>query len=233
MTAISRDFLRFLGLTVIFCCASAAQSGESFPRPVPDQNLIQTQQKVDELFEKGDYERAMFIYREELAPGGDKFAQYMVGYMYYTGRGVAEDQVAASAWYRLAAERGEESYMRVRDVLLNLLNDEQRSRSEGIYAELRSEMGDIELLSRLIEEDLSNFRRRRGDDPFSSVFGTSNFRQTTSDYKNMSVRLEQRTAYLVEQVAADAFSSDRERERVKLLQADVRHEIELFERNAK
>ena len=143
MTAISRNFLRLLGFTVLFCCASAAQSGESFPRQAPDQNLIKTQQKVDELFEKGDYERAMFIYREELAPGGDKFAQYMVGYMHYSGRGVAEDQVEASAWYRLAAERGEESYIRVRDVLLSLFNEEQRARSDAIYAELRGEMAQV------------------------------------------------------------------------------------------
>ncbi len=53
------------------------------------------QRKVDQLFERGDYERAYFIYRNELAPAGDKYAQYMVGFMHLTGMGIDEDPVAA------------------------------------------------------------------------------------------------------------------------------------------
>ena len=38
----------------------------------------------------------MFIYREELAPLGDKYAQYMIGYMHEHGKGVDKDPAVAS-----------------------------------------------------------------------------------------------------------------------------------------
>ena len=60
------------------------------------------------------------IYRNDLAPIGDKYAQYMLGYMSLSGLGVEQDPVLASAWYRLAAERGEpEEFVVIRDELLD------------------------------------------------------------------------------------------------------------------
>ena len=85
---------------------AAAQDPGSFPSVPITSKTLQVQQQAEEVFERTDYKRAFFIYRNELAPIGDKYGQYMVGYMYLTGKGVEEDIVAASAWYRLAAERG-------------------------------------------------------------------------------------------------------------------------------
>ena len=50
--------------------------------------MVQLQDRVDELYERGKYDRAYLIYRDELALAGDKYAQYMVGFMYLTGKGV-------------------------------------------------------------------------------------------------------------------------------------------------
>ena len=41
-----------------------------------------------------------------LAEAGDTEAQYNLGLMYVNGRGVAQDDVEAVAWYRRAAEQG-------------------------------------------------------------------------------------------------------------------------------
>ena len=52
-----------------------AFSGERFPGYEPDRKALDTQQKVDQLFDRGAFERAIVIYRDELAPLGDKYAQ--------------------------------------------------------------------------------------------------------------------------------------------------------------
>jgi TPR repeat protein len=112
------------------------------------------QEKVDTLFEKGDYERAYFIYREELVPLGDEYAQYMVGYMTLVGKGVPGDLIAGSAWYRLAAERGDSAFVQSSNEVLRLLNEEQRKLSDQRYLELRREYSDVMIVANLIEKDL-------------------------------------------------------------------------------
>jgi TPR repeat protein len=54
---------------------------------------------------KHDYALAL----KEIAPlarAGDAAAAYLMGAMYYTGRGLAQDQEQAVAWFRKAAEQG-------------------------------------------------------------------------------------------------------------------------------
>jgi hypothetical protein len=228
MKTVAKNLLAPIGLACLMLMAPWVFAGDSFPGQAPSNNLLKTQQKADSLFEKGEYERAMFIYREELAPLGDKFAQYMVGYMNYSGRGVPEDSVAASAWYRLAAERGEANYVKVRDLLFSKLNDEQRENSASLYAELRAQMGDIVLVSRLVEQDILILRRRRGgDERFQEQFDRSNFAHNSSVYNEAAASLELRVDYLLELVAADESSSDIEREQVDKLVADARREIDI------
>ena len=56
-------------------------------------------------YARGDYRTA---YREwrPLAEQGDAQAQYNLGTMYETGKGVPGDDTEAVKWYRLAAEKG-------------------------------------------------------------------------------------------------------------------------------
>lgn len=56
-------------------------------------------------FEAGDYDEAAQIWRP-LAEDGDAMAQFNMGLLHETGRGVAEDPAAAAAWYVRAALQG-------------------------------------------------------------------------------------------------------------------------------
>lgn len=142
-------------ITAMFMVASVvAIADDDFPGSKPDRRILKTQEKVDSLFEKGDYERAYFIYLNELAPLGDKYAQYMVGYMQLTGKGVERDYIAGSAWYRLAAERGNQKFSSARDEVLELFSEEQRLHSDKLYAELRLQYSDAMIVTQLVERDL-------------------------------------------------------------------------------
>ena len=149
-----RRLLQLLTTMMLISASVVASAGNDFPGSKPDRRVLKTQEKVDSLFEKGDYKRAYFIYREELAPLGDKYAQYMVGYMNITGKGVEKDYIAGSAWYRLAAERGDLSFSKARDEVWALFNEEQRLQSDKVYVELRQQYSDAMIVARLAEEDL-------------------------------------------------------------------------------
>lgn len=129
-----------------------------FPGSETDQRTLRTQEQVEGLYVQGAYDRAYFIYRNELAPRGDKYAQYMIGYMHLTGTGVSEDPAAALAWYRLAAERGEPSIALVRDNLEESLGPAQVAAADALFAELNSELSDRVLVFKLVQKDLELLR---------------------------------------------------------------------------
>jgi TPR repeat protein len=58
-----------------------------------DSKTLSVQAKAEELFEREDYRRAHIIYLKDLAPIGDKYAQYMLGFMTASGLGVEQDAV--------------------------------------------------------------------------------------------------------------------------------------------
>lgn len=130
-----------------------------YPTGELDSRTVRTQAKVEKLYERGDYKRAHFIYANELAVQGDKYAQYMAGYMYMMGQGVEQDRVRASAWYRLAAERRVPEFMAVRDQALRTLTPEQRARCDEVYIELRQEYSDPVVVMGLLERDLRSLNR--------------------------------------------------------------------------
>ncbi len=146
---------------MLLALSMAAVSQQNFLGEEANRAILDLQEKADSAFAKGDYGQALEVYQKELAPLGDKYSQYMVGYMYLAGKGVQEDAILASAWVRLAAQRETEQYARIRDSLLALCNDKQRSRSDQLYASLRREMGDLTLVGQLVESDLQVLRRGR------------------------------------------------------------------------
>ncbi len=165
---INRTILRNASVTA--CCAAllvvpvllSAQNSSGLSADLPDSRIMATQQRVDEIFEAGDFERAFFLYQNELAPLGDKYAQYMVGYMYLTGKGAAENEITASAWYRLAAERGTPEFVNVRDRLLRTLDDDEMPRSDAEYLKLRAEYCDLAVLLASIKRNLTELEGRTG-----------------------------------------------------------------------
>ncbi len=152
-------------VAVVFFLAAPgafAQGAGPFPGSAVDSRTMRTQERVEELFEQGEYERAHLIYRDDLAPIGDKYAQYMVGYMYLTGTGVDEDPVLASAWYRLAAERSYKEFLNERDQLLDAFTEIDLIRSDDLYLQLRRQYSDVVLLLDLIEADLNSVQAITG-----------------------------------------------------------------------
>lgn len=201
--------------------AHVANAGDSFPGGKPEQRILETQQKVDSLFEKGDYGRAYFIYRNELAPLGDKFAQYMVGYMTLTGKGVEQDIVAASAWYRLAAERGEANFTRVRDELWRHFNDKQRLQSDQEYMNLRIRYSDAMIVAGLIENDLAELERNAAEGVKTQNPGGSTaleLAQGDADTVRIRESLATRLDYLDSALDSGQLMTDTEVSRIRDLQ---------------
>jgi TPR repeat protein len=182
------------------------ESHPPFPGGEIDQQTLRTQEKVEELFEAGRHDRAYIIYRNELAPKGDKYAQYMVGYMHLTGTAVQEDPVTAFAWYRLAAERGGTSISEARDELEGALTSGQIAEADALYQELRKEFSDRVLILRLVKKDLDILRNSAGG---GTTLGSANMtiidrRYGISSgshyYQMIGKRLDVRLAYLRGQV---------------------------------
>ena len=141
---------------------AAPQDSSLVPKVPLTSKTLQVQNQAEQAYEQTDYEKAFFIYRNELAPIGDKYGQYMVGLMYLTGQGVDEDRVAASAWYRLAAERGIKEFVQISDQHMNSLDAEQTAQSDHQFIQLRKEYGDLALLMKAVKADYEILKTRTG-----------------------------------------------------------------------
>ena len=157
-----RHSIPFGLIALMVAAVASSQNYPSFPGAETDRATLRTRERVEELYLSGAYERAYFIYRKELAPRGDKYAQYMIGYMHFTGGGVPEDPAVALAWYRLAAERGEPAIELARDELQKTLSPTQIATAEELLAELKSELSDRVLIYELVQRDLDLLRDRAG-----------------------------------------------------------------------
>lgn len=194
------------------------------------------QQRVEELYEAGNYERAFFIYKNELAPRGDKYAQYMVGFMYLNGQGVAQDPARALAWYRLSAERGNEKLGEARDELAEALNREQIQESNGIFAGLLEEVGDTSLIMRLIRRDMETLKSRTGSRLTSAnsasplrIYSPSGLPVDPNYYRNIRRRLEVRLDWLETKVAIQDLAQESGSDEVRLFEEKVRAELAALE----
>jgi TPR repeat protein len=191
-----------------------------------------TQDKVDAIFDAGDFERAFFIYRNELAPVGDKYAQYMVGYMYLTGMGVEEDPILASAWYRLSAERRTPEFIAVRDQLLRNMNEEEIRRSDAEYIRLRTEYCDLAVLLSSVKRNLREVEAKTG----SRISGESNAltiietsggrsRSGSDYYGSLYARMEDRLKLMQEIGNFEDMEMDPEHVNLRELERRVREHI--------
>lgn len=167
--------------------------------------VLRLQSKADELYHDGHWERAYFIYVNDLAAIGDKYSQYMAGYMCLHGRGVERDPIKASAWYRLAAERGSREFVEVRDELLESLNDEQKVASDAAFLSLRQRYSDVALLLRQLEKERREAKetptgsRLSGGDP-SAILVVGPYTSTTS-LSELKRRQERRIETMIRHIA--------------------------------
>ena len=178
------------------------QESGSFPGISVSSKIAKAQRQADEVYERTDYGRAFFIYRHELAPIGDKYAQYMVGFMYLAGKGVDEDPIAAAAWYRLAAERGIKEFMQENVRLRQQLEPTERARADQLFLQLRREFGDLALMMRELREDYELLRERTGTrlgsgtSPMLIVEADGRTQSGSSYYGEIEKRIKARLDYI-------------------------------------
>jgi Sel1 repeat-containing protein len=170
-----------------------------FPGASADQRTLQAQRLVEQLYEDREFKRSLIIYEKELAPIGDKYAQYMVGFMYYRGHGVEADRPAALAWFRLAAERRDPPIVAARDALFSSMSQEEIVESNQIFVKLWRKLGDNQIILNLVRRDLNLLKEKTG----SRIAGSNTSPMTI-------VRVQQNTT-----ISSAAFY-DRVRERLEM-----------------
>ncbi len=123
------------------------------PGPPITPELEASQVSADAAFKAGDYEKAYRICIDDLAPNGDKYAQFMIGLMNLHGRGIPTDIPLGAAWLELAAERGDSSLETVRDEVRVQLSDEEQQGMRPLLDKLRGQYGDCAMVGRLLAQD--------------------------------------------------------------------------------
>jgi len=182
--------------------ALPAAAQQSFPGSAPSRNTMKIQQKAEQAYQEGDYERAFRIWRKDLVEIGDKYAQYMVGYLYLTGQGTERDVAKAYAWYRLAAERGHDELVGVMEELEGQLTPAELDAGMVEYDRLVGKYGDRKLVRRLIRFDERRLKKRTGrvgasvGAPMTVVLRDGTSVDATRYYAAVEERLERRYQYL-------------------------------------
>lgn len=168
-----------------------------FPGEPLSRSIVQLQIGADQLYEQARFSQALEIYRDRLAPIGDKYAQYMVGYLHQQGQGMVADPVNAYAWLRLAAQRGDPTLLAAMEQQREALSTQQIAQGEQTYQVLNASLGDLALLRKLIRVDQDCVRSgtgsRVGGERPRRVFGNDCHGKGGSETKQ---RLKDRKAYL-------------------------------------
>jgi len=225
------------GLLASLCCASVlSQDYKPFPGVSVDQRTLETQEQVDELYGAGEYKRALFIYENELAPRGNKYAQYMVGYMHLNAKGIPQNKITALAWYRIAAERGEPALLLSRNELIENMTLAEVAVSNRIFLNLWQGIGDTRLIMELIREDMNTLKRRTGTRiRHTATSGPALIYRPTGEllppnyYRKVRVRLESRLSYLEIKVVVRDVEIASEDEALQLLEQQVKAELAALE----
>jgi len=201
-----------------------------------NRRTLSTQERVEKLYEAGEYDRALLIYEKDLAPLGDKYAQYMVGYMHLNAKGIAQDKVAALAWYRIAAERGEPVLLLARNKLIDSMTPVELAVSNRIYLDLWQTIGDTKLIMELVREDMSTLKRRTGTRiQGTAASGPALIYRPTGElfppnyYRTVRVRLESRLNYLEIKVEVRDVNIASDDEALQLLEEQVKAELAALE----
>ncbi len=89
--------MRFLGILVVGVLLAVALS--------PGRAAAATLRAAEAAYAAGNYTRAASLLLD-LAARGNVVAQSRLGFMYFHGRGVPQNQYVAALWYRCAAGKG-------------------------------------------------------------------------------------------------------------------------------
>ena len=219
-------------LAALLCAGASAQTFKTFPGDLPNQRILRIQDRVEEMYAAGSYERALLIYQKELAPMGDKYAQYMVGYMHLNAQGTEKNSPEALAWYRLASERGATVLRQARDELTASLSTAELAVANELFVELWKSIGDSRLIMDLIHSDMEILKARTG----TRITGTAGsapimvYRPSGEPagpdfYRNVRIRLQTRLTYIETKVDITDFPMDASYDEVRILEEQVQEEL--------
>ena len=222
-----------MGIAAALAHVSAFSEGYTHvPGASADQRTLEAQAQVEQLYESGEYERSLIIYEKELAPVGDKYAQYMVGFMHHWAQGVEKDLPTALAWYRLAAERNNTPIVEERDRLFNSMTDEEIDASNEIFVKLWRKLGDNRLILDLIRQDMEILKARTGSriagsnsTPVTIVYVRGASTDDNAFYSQVEKRMERRMEYLNTNVEIVDIPLNDERAVKESLEQEVREEM--------
>jgi len=200
-------------------------------------HTLRIQAKAESLYLEGHWQRARFIFEHELAPIGDKYAQYMVGYMYLNGQGVSRDPVLASAWYRLAAERGVPEFAVVRDQLLDSLGPDQLAQSDARYVELRKQYSDLVVTldivrkeRRLRRAETTGSRLGGGASPVTVIMPKTGMAMTREEFLSRGdEQIEVWLDYITRELGIDSVEANMADKEFEDLAAKVDEYLEIIE----
>lgn len=85
-------------------------------------------------YKTGDYKAAAKEYKR-LAYEGDAKAQFCIGWMYYTGKGVTQNLVQAHKWASLSANYGEKESTEFLELLVKKMTPSQVKLAERLARE--------------------------------------------------------------------------------------------------
>jgi len=102
--------------------------------------LEKAQQRADEHYKAERYERAYNMYRT-LAEYGDKFSQYRVAFMHQHGRGVEKDLQHAFAWSYVAAEAGDQAFVKYHRQIREPFYGEDLQRAKKLASQYLADYG--------------------------------------------------------------------------------------------
>lgn len=207
----TRLLLLLVLLLPVLASGQRAGDSRSFNSPT-----LQLHEKAEELYRNGHPERAYFIYVNELAAVGDKYAQYMAGYMWLNGKGVPRDPIKASAWYRLAAERGSPEFVEVRDQLLESMSEAEREDSDIVFLKLRQEYSDLVLAlgqlsneRKLLDERSAGSHLSSNSSSITVIDPRTGVTMTRSEYVGrLESRMQVRLDYITTRLGIDKLEAD-------------------------
>lgn len=168
-------------------------AAREFPGPPLTRFFINLKNEADRAYERGSFEYAYRLYLKGLVWRGDKYAQYMVGYMLANGQGVPRDPVAGSAWMHLAAERGHARLTEAYQRSLAGLSQDEIEQANQLYQELVSDFGDRHIVARLVRDDRRSLRMATGSrvgKTSALMLGFDAMRHYDSVHERMKIRME-------------------------------------------
>ncbi|HJM82700.1 MAG TPA: sel1 repeat family protein [Nitrospinota bacterium] len=90
--------------------------------------------KGQAAFDERDYKTALREFKP-LAEQGDALAQFSLGVMYYTGKGVPQNMVYAYMWFNIAVSSGYKNASEIRDFIAELMTPADISTAQNLAQE--------------------------------------------------------------------------------------------------